>query len=232
MLCYKLRTRNTRTYGHTRAMGWRDAWPVLTDDEIRRRSRILVIDDQDFPYKKTFTADGYTVEKWADVKRLPDLENGQYDLILLDLQGVGRSQSADEGLGVLQHLRLVAPAQIVIAYSNAANFSLKDEPFFRLADAVLHKTADYVDFKREVDRLLRRRFSINFYVERVAAQLGEQAEDIPRLSRKTRSAILSCSPDKLEHFLRRRTPIDNPNIDRAIKVAQVGVAVMKLWHQT
>jgi CheY-like chemotaxis protein len=48
-----------------------------------------VIDDQDFPYKELFERDGYTVTKWDDVHDLAQLESGEFDLILLDLLGVG-----------------------------------------------------------------------------------------------------------------------------------------------
>ncbi len=33
-----------------------------------KRARLLVIDDADFPYLSLFERDGYTMEKWADVK--------------------------------------------------------------------------------------------------------------------------------------------------------------------
>ena len=131
-------------------------WPTVDHAEIVRRSRILVVDDDDFPYGVLFEGDGYTIRQWTDVESLTELENGTFDIILLDLRGVGRQQSASEGLGLLEHIRATSPAQIVIAYSNS-EFSLDDQPFFRNADAVLHKSrSDYAAFKRTVDRLLDR----------------------------------------------------------------------------
>jgi CheY-like chemotaxis protein len=94
-------------------------WPQPTIDEIRKRARILVIDDQEFPYAKLFERDGYSIKKWDDVDNLTELEQGDHDLILLDLQGVGKAESAEEGLGILKHIRTRRPAQIIIAYSNA-----------------------------------------------------------------------------------------------------------------
>ena len=46
--------------------------------EIIARVRMLVIDDQDFPYVKLFKRDGYNVEKWKDVGRLVQIEEGDY----------------------------------------------------------------------------------------------------------------------------------------------------------
>ena len=126
-------------------------------EEIRKRARLLIVDDGDFFYLALFRKDGYNIEKWNDVTDLPKLESGYYDIVLLDIQGIGKKQSKDQGMGILRHLKKACPAQIVVAYSNA-DFSLKYKEFFDLADKVLAKQADYVDFKRAVDELLGSRF--------------------------------------------------------------------------
>lgn len=120
-------------------------WPTVSHQEIVHRARILVIDDGEFPYLELFKRDGYTIEQWRDVTDLPALEAGSFDLILLDLRGVGRAESRDEGFGLLKHLRATSPAQIVIAYSNS-DLSLEYQPFFRDADAVLEQH-DLVGFQ-------------------------------------------------------------------------------------
>jgi len=58
------------------------AWPDVPIDEIRKRARIVVIDDTDFLYLQLFKRDGYTVDKWDDVMELQKLESGYYDIIL------------------------------------------------------------------------------------------------------------------------------------------------------
>jgi CheY-like chemotaxis protein len=155
-------------------------WPKITHADIVRRARILVIDDGAFPYKTLFERDGYTIQQWGEVTDLEALETGEYDLILLDLLGVGRAESSDEGFGLLKHIRQTSPAQIVIAYSNA-DLSLAYQPFFRDADAVLHKSkTDYVEFKRTVDRLLDEHFSLGFYLNRISLELGDHAVSAPK----------------------------------------------------
>src|SRR4051794_38006194 len=94
-------------------------WPRLDHAEIVKPARILVVDDNEFPYLKLFRRDGYTIEKWSSVRDLGQLEDGSFDVILLDLIGVGTRESSDQGLGVLKHIRQTNPAQIVVAYSNA-----------------------------------------------------------------------------------------------------------------
>jgi CheY-like chemotaxis protein len=203
-------------------------WPNVSHAEIVRRSRVLVIDDGDFPYLRLFERDGYTIEQWPEVTNLGSLETGEYDLILLDLMGVGRAESSDEGFGLLKHIRATSPAQIVVAYSNA-DLSLEYQPFFRDADAVLHKTkADYVEFKRTVDQLLDKRFSLGFYLDRISRELGEHAAAAPKAVDKARSAILTGKVDGLRRYLDKRIE-DSVTTDRVIALVGVAAQVAALW---
>ena len=199
-------------------------WPTVSPDEIKKRARILVIDDSDFPYLILFKKDGYVIEKWNDVDDLPKLEAGYYDVILLDIQNVGRAHSQEQGLGILKHLHSVNPAQIVVAFSNA-DWSLKYHEFFLLADASLAKTEDYFQFKRTVDRLLQDRFSLQFYVDRICRLAGKNIQDDPKLRKLAEAAIRRGATAKLERYLKSIS--DNPDvISLSIKVAKVAVTLL------
>lgn len=205
----------------------RDNWPQPSLSEVRRRARILVIDDLDFPYKSLFERDGYLIEKWDDIDTLTSLEQGQFDLILLDLKGIGQSESAEQGLGVLKHIRQSRPAQIVIAYSQE-DWPLESQPFFHMADATLPKSADYTEFKREVDKLLGLRFSKGFYVNRALDELGGYTSKAPKAARHIQRALSTGRTDRLTSYLRKH--IDDANaIDRALLVVQVGLQAASLW---
>lgn len=201
-------------------------WPEFADEDIRRRSRLLVIDDSDFPYQSLFQRDGYAIEKWADVKNLSQLERGEYDVILLDIQGVGRKESEEQGFGILKHLRASVPAQIVIAYSNA-DWSLKYQQFFDLADARLDKRADYVDFKRVVDAQLRRRFSLDFYLERLTQVLGGAISEPEKLRKIASKAIVSGNPKHLEAYLKKTIDAE-PLIQLGLNIVQVAIGIAGL----
>jgi hypothetical protein len=69
---------------------------ALSIEQVRKQARVLVIDDHVFPAEKTFTRDGYHFERWAYVKNLSQLTDGHYQLILLDVQGVGLAESPDK----------------------------------------------------------------------------------------------------------------------------------------
>jgi len=92
---------------------------TLSIEQVRKQARILVIDDHVFPAEKTFTRDGYHVERWPFIKNLSQLTDGHYQLILLDVQGVGLTESpTKQGLGILEHVKKTNPAQAVILYSS------------------------------------------------------------------------------------------------------------------
>jgi CheY-like chemotaxis protein len=173
-------------------------WPFKTKttytpppfEEIKKRAKILVIDDHDFVYAPLFTRDGYTIEKWDDVENLEKLENNYFDLILLDIQGVGQSESEEEGFGILKHIRAKSPTQIVIAFSNA-DWSLKYQDFFDLADRKLAKSQDYVEFKRVVDDLLTQRFNHNFYIDKIGKIQNLSQTEKTKIIQAARSSILS-----------------------------------------
>jgi len=203
-------------------------WPVVPHTEIVKRARIVAIDDADFPYLTLFRRDGYTIERWPDVRGLQKLEQGYYDIILLDLHGVGARQSADQGFGILRHLRETNPAQIVIAYSNA-EWSLEYQPFFELADSVLQKTADYVDFKRTVDDHLTERYSLGFYIDRVDSELSAYRAELPSLRKKTDKAIRSRRIEILADYLSPLRSNDGKAVDRALQVTSVAIRIAQLW---
>lgn len=213
-------------------MWWvkKNKWPVLTADDIRKHTHILVIDDEDFVYQKLFQKDGYMVDKWNDVKDLTKLESGEYDIILLDIQGVGKTISPqDQGFGILKHIHKKNPAQIVVAYSTA-DYSLKYQDFFRMADATLDKNADYVEFKRTVEDLLASKFSAGFYVDRILRLAGPHTSNLDRLSELATKGIESGKFDRLERFVREQVQ-DKETVRMILQIVQVALSIITLWKK-
>src|ERR1041385_4826910 len=106
-------------------MGWfrqdsiKDISLRLPFEEIRKKARIVVIDDDEsaFPYE-LLQKEGYNVSYWPRIEKLKELESGEYDLIILDIAGVtDKTISLTDGAGVLMHLKRRNPAQLIIAYS-------------------------------------------------------------------------------------------------------------------
>ena len=204
----------------------RKRWPDFSMNEIRKRARVLVIDDMEFAYLVLFKKDGYTIEKWDDVNDLTKLESGYFDILLLDIQGVGKDLSQEQGLGILKHLRKTCPTQIIIAYSNA-DFSLKYQNFFRMADETLSKSDDYVQFKRTVDRFLADRFSLGFYIERIAKIASPYLSDTDPIKELSAAAILNGKDTKLIAYMKRN--IDSKDVlSMILQIVQVAIGIAAL----
>src|ERR1035437_4904544 len=125
-----------------------------------------------------------------------------------------------------EHEQLQRPAQIVVAYSEA-NFGLASQPFFQLADAVLQKSADYIDFKAKVDELLEARFSLGFYIDRIAEETHLGEKDRAKLSQLATQAIVEGKRSNLVSFLRDHS--DAATLERVLRIVEVAISVASLW---
>lgn len=114
----------------------------LSREELLRRSRILIIDDEKPDLIQDLKRAGFSVDYEADITQsnLDMIERPTYDLVILDFGSVGHFFGADEGLSLLRHLKRVNPAVIVFAYTSMA-LTQQHADFFRLADGVLAKDA-------------------------------------------------------------------------------------------
>lgn len=136
----------------------------LPIEEVRRRARILVIDNDSnaFPVE-LLRGEGYNIQQWIELSSLRNLEEGQFDIIVLDIHGIcPESVSQSDGLGVLEHLKKTNPAQIVIAFSGK-KFDLKSERFWRIADDYWGKPIDMLVAKAKIDALLSQKFTAQAY---------------------------------------------------------------------
>lgn len=151
-------------------------------DQIRR-ARILVIDDDPnaFP-TELLKAEGYNVTYWESLKTLTPLESGEYDIIILDLNGIATpTQSSTDGIGILRHIKAYNPGQIVVAYS-AKKYDFRQGDFWKLADDYLGKPSPLDACKQKIDELLQAKFNIEYYWGILRSQMS--AESVPEKSIK------------------------------------------------
>lgn len=138
--------------------------PHYDFDLLRKRLRLLVIDDEDVFPLQLFKDAGYNIERWENVKNYPSLENGDYDIIILDILNVAKNLSDDDGFGVLESLKNHNPSQIVIAYS-AHSFDFSKQKFWELADAKITKPSLYLKIKETIDNTIIECFTLERYVK-------------------------------------------------------------------
>lgn len=197
-----------------------------TLEELRKRSRILVIDDQEFPFLGLFKRDTYSIERWPEVENLQKLTDGFFDVILLDIHGVGLVESPRrQGLGIMEHIKNVNPAQAVILYSSKPQ-SITNRNVLLLADEVLDKSAEYLEYKQAVDQLLLRRYSAEYFIFVMNRELGDAAALTPKAVPRALRALRTGKTEPLRGYLSRSLR-DDQRIDRIINVIGTGAAVLQ-----
>lgn len=202
--------------------------PQLDSAQIRSRARILLIDDDKFSYDQLFRVrDGYRLEKWSQLKNLVELQDGTYDLIILDYYGVApKSAPTDEGLAILRSIKKARPEQLVLAYSGQA-LGLQSSEFISLADDVVSKSEDYPVFQSKVDQLLRKRYSVGHYVALMNQALDEDALRVPKFVPRVITAISRGDTTKLRRYL-ERNDITVEQIDRVLSLTKNAISIVAL----
>lgn len=87
----------------------------LSRDELLRRSRLLVVDDERPEIVDDLKKARFSVDYESDITRdnMHVLESS-YDLILLDYGNVGKSFGSDEGLSLLKYIKRINPSVVGI----------------------------------------------------------------------------------------------------------------------
>ena len=155
--------------------------PKLTDlpkfelprDELIRRSRILIIDDEEPGLRRDLEQAGFSVNYQRDVDKsaMQLIEKPWFDLVLLDFSGVGRVLGPDQGLAILRHMKRVNPSVVVLSYTSKA-LSSEHADFYRLTDGVLPKDAGIGDSFESIERALRKAHSVENLWRSFLATMG------------------------------------------------------------
>ena len=194
-------------------------------EEVRKHSQILILDDQDWPHQKQLTTDHFHVTRWADVEDTDSLSNGTFALVLLDIHGVGLNHSpARQGVGILEHIKKTNPAQLVIVYS-AKPQAVRDAVTLSRADAVMDKGSSYLEFRDEIDRLLLKRATPDYFIASMNEALGPSAALVPKAVPKALRALRTGNSNSLVDYLKRELG-DDTKADLVAFVIRVGIKVL------
>lgn len=131
-------------------------------DELVRRSRILVIDDERPDLIDDLKAAHFSVDHVPDIgpDKIDLIERSLYDLILLDFGNVGIAFGQDQGLSLLRHIRRVNPAIVILSYTSKA-LETKHADFYRQTDGVLAKDAGIQESLERIEDGLRKAHSLD-----------------------------------------------------------------------
>lgn len=195
-------------------------------EDLRKRARILVIDDEEFPYEVLLRTDGYDIVRWPAIEDLNRLVDHTYDVIVLDIHGVGLTHDPDrQGLGILEYIKQHQPLQPVLAISSMKAYSLSETPVLALADRQLPKSVSYLEFRNAVDDMIKRRADPMSYVRDAASLVAQSQPDLKVRDRLLLRALKTSRSGRLERSLTRQG-VDRATVDRVVALLALGHQVM------
>jgi hypothetical protein len=139
---------------------------------------------------------------------------------------VAKEYSHEDGLGILEHLKDVNPAQIIVAFSGQM-FNLSKNRFWRLADDSLSKPVDAAKCKRMLDNLIENKMTLSHYWGVIVEILKrEQLSDkkITQLEDKLTRALQNKDVDGISGIFRSACD----KADLTLKLANIGVKMALL----
>lgn len=176
----------------------------LPTSEMRKRTKIVVVDDEkaSFP-TKGLQDNGYTVEWWDKVNaaNLRRLENGEFDIIILDIQGIAEKSLSDtgNGLGILRRIKNVNPDQIVVAFSGQT-YDLDSISFFKSADESMRKPVTLTQCMEVLDRLISEHVSVRAYWDNLQRLLEKSGVPTGKIKSLELTVVKSAKTGKRLSF--------------------------------
>lgn len=224
---------NKITFGN-KSFFWRSKFPSLEEmnssvqfEDLKKKVRIVVIDDEDgFPVN-IFQSEGYNIEKWSTVKDYGKLEKGYFDLIVLDIKGVAGHISTDDGLGVLESLKKTNPSQIIIAHSQHS-FDLGKSRFWELADENIPKPSDFLKMKSIIDNLILSKYTPARYLgflHQVLKNNNYSKSKIKKIDNKIAAVIRNNSTPNWSNIIES----DNPTSFEVTQVSSIGNTLIRIF---
>lgn len=196
--------------------------------ELKKRTRIVVIDDEEgFPIK-LFKNEGYSIDKWDKVEDYKKLEDGFYDIIILDIKGVALHISEDDGLGVLENIKQKNPSQIIIAFSQHS-YDLSKAKFWELADEKIAKPSDFLKIRSIIDNLIDKKFRPERYISTLHKILHDNNVSQNEI-RKIDKLIANSISNNSKPDWHSKLTLSNDKTELINQVISIGNTILKFFQ--
>jgi DNA-binding NarL/FixJ family response regulator len=147
-------------------------------DKIKFKARIAIVDDEEVPAASHLQSDGYNIAKLSDIEEIDSFIRKKYHVVVLDIQGIGKKISEiKEGWGILKYLKEEHPHIVVVVFTGADWSITKYKEYSDLADYVIGKDLEYLDFKIKLDAAIRKSFSPQFHFEIAKRKISKEIAD-------------------------------------------------------
>lgn len=120
--------------------------------DLRKRTDVLVIDDEVFEPKTFLEQNNYRFTQKNDIDNIKDVS--EYAIVLCDIRGVGHSFSDTyEGAFIIKEIKKNYPEKIVIAYT-ASQYDPSYNLYLQHADDVLQKSLPLEEWLDVLDKYI------------------------------------------------------------------------------
>ena len=201
-------------------------WDPYVSAILRGGARAIPVSEETtFPFV-VLRQQGYSIDYWPDVQDIGKLEEGLYDIIILDIGGIGRElDEDDEGIAVLRHLKNRNPAQVVVAYSGQSYESAKI-PFFQLADQYVPKPTSAIVWKEIIDDLIKTRMTVAYYWDTMK-QLMRDAGVAPKAIKNVEMSLVKATKGDRVDLGRAVQKVAGP-LENAAAIVTIGAKILSL----
>lgn len=127
----------------------------LSRDQLKRKCRILFIDDERVELIDDLKKEGFSVDQDFKGDDISHIERGYFDLVVLDYKGVGKKYGSDDGLALLKAIKRVNPSVFVLAYTSQYLAPNKSSEFYTLSDGNLNKDEGVANSIARIEEALR-----------------------------------------------------------------------------
>lgn len=129
---------------------------VLVANAKQKTFILFVDDDTKFSIIEVLRREGWQTKIVRDLRRLDDQDLLRADIVFVDIHGVGKSLSRDEGLGLVVAIKEKHPAKHVVIYSAQTEGEMFHAGWDR-ADRRIKKNAEPYQFLLLVEDLALKR---------------------------------------------------------------------------
>lgn len=145
-----------------------DPWRKRSVDEIRSSARLLIVDDNDYPYYQMLIDKGFNVDKIDEINSIEsEGYEEKYDLIILDIKDVVDDTGSEDGIDALMLLRRFNPWVPVIlftAFTGQLKTKARKDFVAEYSEGVLQKGISYRDFSEKIINCIGKAWSRDFFI--------------------------------------------------------------------
>lgn len=134
----------------------------LTAEQIRKMTRVLVIDDDcpDLPLVDHLKKEKWHVEAIDDLDSFTNTKFQKAHIICLDIMGVGKKLNVENGMYLVKEIKDRFPEKKIILYSSVSQQDIFDEAV-DIVDKRLRKTSTFMPFSSAVEDLANKTLNWN-----------------------------------------------------------------------